>query len=489
MRIVAVGLVLCSLSGCSSPPPPPAPPPGDPLSALSAGDAATALQLATQRVAEQPGDANALRVLSQVAYAAGDYDMARSASERALRSAPDNAEVRFTALRIQAFYDPAGAAATAQSLTMGSPHSAAPAVQAADMILYEAASAGADAPQAARRARALLLPFAKRVEGTDLKGDYLAVVGNSYLLEGDLSNARRLLQEALDAGVGMPDRVTDLASALAWIAFRQGDEPACGRFYDQAMAALLEGRDAFVFLPKWETFAMLRAAFTGEAPAAGVSRMDALRERMRRQGFRDLLSYREDRQLYAALEDAWRRSDYAQGVQLLAWRTPPRPPDYKGESRLEPGCFYRKTVAEPAQRAFRPLFLARLAERSGRPAEARKWRAGEPAEGPDPAETLRILQRFARHGWAAPLYESLQDVQRSGVTLREFEERGPSWAEAVTRIERAVAALDAGRSFLVEPLARPVPGEEWTERAALQVPGAETLLMHREDGLWVVTGR
>lgn len=514
MRVVAVlGLLLCALLGsCAAPPPPAAP--TDPVAALRAGDAETALRLATEAAAADPGDAHALRVLSDVAFAAGDYDVARSAAARALQRAPEDPRVRFTALRIQAFDDPAGAVAAAQAMAGGQPRSAAPAVQLADLVLYEAAASGREPAGAAAQARTILQPFAKAVRGSDLLGDYLAVLGNSYLLEGHLAEARRILQEAMDVGVGMPDRVTDLASTLAWIAFQQGDAPAVGCYYDRALQSLLDtgASDAFVFLPKWETFAMLRVAFTGEARRPDRRAMEAVRERMRRQGFRDLLSYREDREVYLALDDAWQRLDYAQAFQLLAWKTPPLEPDAArlGEVRLEPGCFYRKTVAEPSQRLFRPVFLGLVAARSGRPDLARHWYeaalkeapgnrilrerlAALPAAGPAPADlgaadpggTVRILQRFARNGWTAPLFDGFQ---REGVTLAQFEERGEAYEAAVARLDRAAAGLEAGAAFLVEPLARPVPDEEWTDRAVLEIPGEPPFVMHREDGLWVVTG-
>src|SRR5690606_1508279 len=104
------------------------------------------------------------------------------------------------------------------------------------------------------------------------------------------------------------------------------------------------------------------------------------------------------------------------------------------EARIEPHCFYRAAVDEPQHRVLPALFLARLAEEDGRPDRARFWyrralelepalpvaqkraralSATRPATredlgAPDPAQTLRILDRLAERGWSAPLLEGLR---------------------------------------------------------------------------------
>lgn len=460
-------------------------------------------------------------------FAIGDYDAALAAADQALRISGEDEQVLFTAVRSQWFVDPARALYTARKLGARSP---ANRILLAELQLYQASASGLQGPEAAgvaRSARETLGRMPATPED-EMAGDYLAVQANSYLLEGDLPRAAELLQKALDAGTGMPDRLTDLAEALAWVSFLRGDEAGVRTAYERAMGLLRAAPpdDAFQFLPKWENFLLMRYAFAGVPTSVDEARtLRPLRARLRKRGYQDQLTFREDRQLYTALADAVERENYAQAFYLLAWRVFPLPEDAEadprspllhGEKRLEPGCFYRLTVTEPSEKVFRPMLLGRLAEAAGRRRIARFWYekalaeqpgnaiiggrlAGLPAEpappglgAPDVGQTVLLLHRLAENGWAGPLYLGLQNLQAQGTTMREFDEmvreKAPTFLELLDSLAAASQAVQRGASIKEERLAQPIPDEEWTERAEVSIAGAPPLIMHKEDRLWLLTG-
>lgn len=517
-----------------SAPPPERPATADPeqspaLAALRAGDLAGARRLARQALSDRPGDAESHRILSEVEFAIGDYDTALAAANEALRISGEDERVLFTAVRSQWFVDPARALDTARKLVARDRGSLANRILVAELQLYQASASGfqgQEAAAAARKARKSLGRGPGRPEDP-MAGDYLAVQANSYLLEGDLARAKELLRKALDTGTGMPDRLTDLAEALAWVNFRTGDEAGMRAAYERALAILRTAPpdDAFQFLPKWENFLLMRYAFAGVPTSVEEARaLRPLRGRLRKRGYQDQLTFREDRQLYTALADAVERKDYPQAFYLLAWRALPLPQDAEadprapllpGEKRLEPGCFYRVTVAVPSEKVFRPMLLGRVAEAAGRRRLARFWYeralaeqpgnaiiesrlAGLPSEPPSPglgapdvAQTVLLLHRLAENGWAGPLYLGLQNLQAQGTTLREFDEmvreKQPPFLELLASLAAARQAIERGASIKEEHLAQPIPEEEWSERAEISIAGAPPVIMHKEDRLWLLT--
>lgn len=499
------------------------------LAALRAGDLAGARRLARQALADRPDDAESHRVLSEVEFAIGDYDAALAAANDALRISGEDERVLFTAVRSQWFVDPAAALDTARKLGARDRQSLANRILVAELQLYQASASGLrgqEAAAVARDARKTLGPGPADPDDP-MAGDHLAVQANSYLLEDDLPRARELLQKALDAGTGMPDRLTDLAEALAWVNFRSGEEAGVRAAYGRALAILRAAPpdDAFQFLPKWENFLLMRYAFAGVPTSVEEARtLRPLRARLRKRGYLDQLTFREDRQLYTALADAVERKDYPQAFYLLAWRVLPLPRDAEadpgapllpGEKRLEPGCFYRVTVAVPSEKVFRPMLLGRVAEAAGRRRLARFWYekalaeqpgnaiiekrlAGLPAEPPSPglgapdvAQTVGILHRLAENGWAGPLYLGLQNLQAQGTTLREFDqmvrEKEAPFLELLQSLAAADQAVERGAAIKEEHLALPIPDEEWSDRAEIPMAGTPPLVMHKEDRLWLLT--
>lgn len=536
-------LLLAALTACSAPAPPPPPSAAapaarrgpDPLAAaraaLEGGNVQAAQRFANQALAESPRDPEAHRLASEAEFLAGNYDRALEEAKAAVGVA-ETPETVFTLAKVQMFADPRGALGTVRSLYRQNPD-VGQAIMLADAILLDASARdprGPGALQAAAEAREVLAEYeAEAMEG-QFAGDYQAVLGNSYLLEGDLPRARRALQASLDAGVGMPDRVTDLQNALAWIAFRAGDGAEAERRLDLALGELdktTQG-DAFLFLPKWESYHALRLAMTGKpATADELRRREAVYRHLARRGYVDQLSFRMDRQLYHALFDAWDRKDYGQAFHLLYPRahpqTVPQPlsSTTSGEQSLQPNCFYRTTVEEPEHEIMSPLFLGRLAERVRRPDLARFWyrRALElepgnrilgkllarlpateaPADlgAPGPEETVRILHRFAEEGWANPLLEGMQVLQRQGVSQAGMEGM-LSGSEGVRDVlDRAVQALERGAEFRVTEGAPGLkPGRDESDpevwgwaRAELPLgDGGEPLVLHLDVHVWYLSG-
>lgn len=541
MRLPAV-LVLALPLLVACPHPAPAPTPSPPAASaqeafelLQQGQLKAARTLAERAVAQTPDNPDAHKVLSEVEFTSGNYDRALKEAMVARRLAPRQGDALLALVRAQTFVDPAGALATAREMHRTDPV-AGNAILLADATLYEATSRGAGGREAAAEARRILAPFGKDRLDPTMRGDYLAVLANSYLLEGDLPKARQTYEEALKLGAGMHDRVTDMASALAWVAFRQGDAAATERYLDQALAELRKASasDAFGLLPKWESYSMMRLAFTGKGVSqADLRRMATQVERMQQQGFQDLASYREDRRLQQCVLDAWQRADYGQAFYVMAGRVldlqdggrgEVRTVD-TGEDRLEPNCFYNVTVERPAHRVMGPMLLAMVAERAKRPdlaafwyREALKREPGNPIlekrlaalrgaapppqdlGAPGPEATLRILQRMQREGWSELLLDGLETLSIRGLSQAELERLrlagDPRYGRIGSVLDQAVAALDRGAKFRVSkgdvpPADRRAYGEKdwWGEgEAVLDYGGPQPLRMHREDDLWRITG-
>lgn len=501
------------------------------LAMMAEGRVADARALAEQQVKAQPDSSDAHLQLSEVEFAAGDYDKALREARRAAELAGDRTEQmrsRFTLLRVQMFADPLGALATARQ--QAGDRRAPDVILLAEAMLLEAAVRGQKQP-APREARALLEGVRAEALASRQAGDFQAVLANSYLLEGDLPNARKAYEGCLRHDLGMADRVTDVLNALAWIAFLQGDDAAAGRYLDRALAKLGEGlaSDGFGLLPKVESYALLRLALTGSATRGEfLAKTRAHQEKLLRQGFQDLDAFRENRQVGRALLDAWERKDFGQAWFCLARRAQPQPAEEieapirvlaAGPDRLQPRCFYRETVEKQQHQALPRLLLARMAERAGKPALAATWyrkalelvpgnpvvdrrlralgKAGQAdprAEAPGPDETIRVMFRLAQQGWTDALVPGLDYVVTRGATLADFqrmaEDGAPRYRHLVDSLEGAVAALDRGSTFRRGPVPPAPPGSTdyddpawWAEERAVLQP----LTMHLEEGVWMLT--
>lgn len=553
MKRLAVLLALPFLVGCpGATPPAPSPTPailtpaptGNPaqeaFDLLQQGQLKGARTLAERAVATSPNDPTAHQVLSEVEFSAGNYDRALEEAEAARKLAPDSPMPLLALVRAQTFVDPEAALGTAREMHTRSKgvHNA---VLLADATLYAATSRGESGPAArktAEEARKLLAPFAESIKSeTQMRGDYLAVLGNTYLLERDLPKARKTYEEALKYGAGLHDRVTDVATALAWVCFLEGDEKGTERYLDIALAELRKASasDAFGLLPKWESYSLMRLAFTGKAVTqADLRRMQTQYDRMQEQGFQDLVSYREDRRLQQCALDAWERSDYGQAFYVMAGRVLEVDEGgaqgavrltQSGEKRLEPNCFYNVTVERPAHKMMGPMLMAMIAQKAKRPdlaawwyREALKRQPGNPIAtkrlkalgktkeppadlgSPDPGATLKILQRMQQEGWSELLLEGMETLWVRGITQAEMEklrqENDPRYQRIAGVLDQAVAAVDRGAKFEyskgdVPPADRQGYGEKdwWAEgEATLDYGGPKPLRMHKEDNLWRITG-
>lgn len=518
------------------------------LKALETGNLRGARQLAERAVKERPDDPEAHRMLADVEFHAGNYDLSLAEARKALKLAaalgPDRRKsVLFTLARVVPFADPQEAVEIVREMN-GEARFVGASVMMADTLLHAAAARGASAEErrkAVQEARTLLEPHHREAVASGMEADYLAVVGNVHLMAGELPQARKAMEAALAGELGLSDRVTDLASALAWIAFQQGDRQAMARNLDRALQALAadERGNAFSYLPKWENYRLLRLALTGQEPEGiDPGSMEGVRRRLDRAGYEDLLDYRQDRQKGQALGEAWDREDYAQAYYLLARSVlPPRekePPPGMGEmapalsvaegpQRVAPRCFYREMVDNPLHELLGPLFLARMAQRADRPELARFWyekclerypdnavvkelMAALPATSaevpedlgaPGPEETIRILDRLAQNGWTSPLLEGMPVLSRQGgIGRHEFDrwqqERTRAYTDVVALLGRAREAVSKGARFDVQSVPdsgrlgrRADDPEAWGwQRAVLASP---RLSLHSEDRLWFVT--
>lgn len=566
LALAGLWLMLRSLPAAQSPTPAPqasAPPPlatatpaprvsssgnDGALKALETGNLRGARQLAERAVKERPDDPEAHRLLADVEFQAGNYDLSLAEARKALKLAdalgPERRKsVLFTLARVAPFADPQEALEIVREMN-GEARFVGASVMMADTLLHAAAARGAsgeDRRKAVEEARSLLAPHEREAATSGMEADYLAVVGNLHLMAGELPQARKSMEAALAGQLGLSDRVTDLASALAWISFQQGDRKGMARNLDRALQALAadEVGNAFSYLPKWENYRLMRLALTGEEPTGVDPRqMEGVRRRLDRAGYEDLLDYRQDRQKAHALGDAWERKDYDQAFYLLARSVlPPRekepPPGMgdmapkvaiaEGPQRVAPRCFYREMVDNPLHELMGPLFLGRMAERADRPDLARFWYerclqkypgnavveellAGLPDTSgkvpddlgaPGPEDTIRILDRLAKNGWTSPLLEGMPVLsRRGGVGRHEFDrwqqERTRDYAEVVALLGGAQEALAEGSRFAVQSVPdagrvgrTPDDPEAWGwKRAVLSAP---RLSMHSEDRLWFVT--
>lgn len=519
-----------------------------PLKALETGNLRGARQLAGRAVDERPNDPEAHRILADVEFQAGNYDLSLSEARKALKLAdglgPERRKsVLFTLARVAPFADPQEALEIVRDMN-GEARFIGASVMMADTLLHAAAArgaSGADRRKAVEEARSLLAPHQREAAASGMEADYLAVVGNLHLMAGELPQARKSMEAALAGQLGLSDRVTDLASALAWISFQQGDREGMARNLDQALQALAadERGNAFSYLPKWENYRLMRLALTGQEPVGlDPGQMDTVRRRLDRAGYEDLLEYRQDRQKAQALGDAWQAGDYGQAFYLLARSVlPPRekePPPGMGEmapkvtiaegpQRVSPRCFYREMVDNPLHELLGPLFLGRMAERAERPELARFWyeqclqeypgnavveellaelpdtsaQVPDDLGAPGPEDTIRILDRLAQNGWSSPLLEGMPVLsRRGGVGRHEFDrwqqERAHAYTDVVDLLARAREAVEKGAPLAVESVPDSGrPGrtaddpEAWGwERATLSSP---RLLLHSEDRLWFVT--
>lgn len=535
-----------SVAMTAPPPPPPGgggppPPPGDELmSLLRAGRAGEARKMARERVESEPDSSDAHRMRCEVEFMAGDYDTALKEARTAARLARTEAEAQmasFSLLRIQMFANPKEALPEARKFAGKTP-SAPDAILLADTLLLDAAvrgQRGARAAGAAQEARKILEPPRQQAI-QDMPGDYWAVIGNSYLLEGDRKKAAQAYRESIKHKVGMADRVTDVENALAWIAFQDGDVQATGQALDKALAALSSGvaTDGFGFLPKGESYSLLRLGFTGEAAPAGLlERVFDHTEKLKSQGFEDLESYRDDRQMARAVLDAWERGDYGQAFFCLIHSAQPetqgnaKAPIRRvktGEPRLEPYCFFREMIENPEHAVLPRLVLARTAEKAGKKAVAAFWyrealklvpgnpilekqlaalatAGASPADrgAPSPEETVRILRHLAREGWTDSMLIGLEIFTVQGISRAEFHQMrlkdDPRYLEFVNALDHAAAALDRGAKFKFVPV-EPTPSgppdydhpSYWASKKAVLDDGSgKPFTMHLEERMWRVT--
>lgn len=510
------------------------------MSLLRVGRAGEARKLARERVESQPDSSHAHRMRSEVEFMAGDYDTALDEAKASVRLAKTEGDARmasFTLLRIQMFANPKEALPEARKFAGKTP-GAPDAILLADTLLLDAAvrgRRGAQASGVAQEARKILeAPRQQAIE--TMPGDYWAVIGNSYLLEGNRKKAAEAYRESIKHKVGMADRVTDVENALAWIAFQDGDVAAAGQALDKALAALSSGvaTDGFGFLPKGETYSLLRLGFTGEAAPAGLlERVFDHTEKLKSQGFDDLESYRDDRQMARAVLDAWERGDYGQAFYCLIHtaqpeaRGNPKAPIRRvktGEPQLEPYCFFREMIENPEHAVLPRLVLARTAEKAGRKSVAAFWyrealklvpgnailekqlasvasAGAAPADlgAPTPEETVEILRHLAREGWTDSMLMGLEIFTLHGISRAEFNQMrlkdDPRYLEFVNALDHAAAALERGAKFKLVPVeptpAGPVDYEHpsyWASKKAVLDDGSgRPFTMHLEDRTWRVT--
>lgn len=391
-RLLLVLLLL--LAACGQPPAPPvglevqAPAPLgsqlDPrtLQAIDharAGRSAQALATAAEFTRAEPRNAEAWALLAVLQRAMGHLDEATAAARQAAELAP-----QYRALLVQtgARGDSGDAVEAARRLVQDDPANAAARQALAEALLYDAAArqleSGPDpaaAARAAQEARTEATAALRRAGRTPLRAEVLATIGNSWFLEGDLRQAQAHYQQALEAGLP-PGRAVDVAHALAWLAFREGDQEACARWLDRGLQLVQEGPlDESALIPRWEYLQMERWAFAGrKVDSRTLQAREPVYERLRGMGLVDHFEYRTTRTMLREVMRLREAGQHHEAIKVLY--DDPYGDDLdrlEEEGELRPRSFVSEAVERDAEETLFHVLRAELAREAGDTNAAHHW--------------------------------------------------------------------------------------------------------------------
>lgn len=386
-------VLLLLLAACGQPPAPPArlevePPPalhGQPdrrtveaIDHARAGRSAEALAQAEEFARAEPRNAEAWALLAVLQRATGHLDEATEAARKAAELAP-----QYRALLVQtgARGDSGDAVQAARRLVQDDPANAAARQALAEALLYDAAARqleqGPDpaaAARAAQEARAEATAALRRAGQTPLRAEVLATLGNSWFLEGDLDRAQAYYRQALQ---GLPPgRAVDVAHALAWLAFREGDPEACARWLDRGLQLVQEGPlDESALIPRWEYLQMERWAFAGrQVDSRTLNAREPVYERLRGMGLVDHFEYRTTRTMLRDVMRLREAGQHHEAIKVLY--DDPYGDDLdrlEEEGDLRPRSFVSEAVERDAEETLFHVLRAELAREAGDTNAAHHW--------------------------------------------------------------------------------------------------------------------
>lgn len=352
-------------------------------SALQAGKFVSVDAMTSTLTRQFPDDGHAWVARADYLNATGQFDEALVAGQRAVSLLPHDMDAMHALYRAQLIVDPDAAVLLGRQIVRRRPRDVSSAMMAAEALLFWVSTHRAPQELVAQSAREAREMLDRAAPSRDLEGDLYAVIANSYFAEGNLEEAARAYDRALQSGIPRRERASDVANALAWTRFLLGDQEGASEALELAVGELRRTgpSESFDMLPKWEQYHLFLAVLGGRPVSPDDVRRSAPDyAKLQRMGLHEHPGQAWARWLHLQLLEHLQKRDYPAAAYLLHrqvndrdWKRRAEQPNWLPAEGTTVRCFYLVHIEQPENELTYRVLLGDLARTAGRREDARYW--------------------------------------------------------------------------------------------------------------------